>query len=91
MSRLVHYCDTCTHEEVNHDRRRAAYTRRCECCISESPTLNPEPVLIETYALRGGQPEPLHQPGTEYNPGTGHRQHLCNCDRCHEKAAEVAS
>lgn len=78
MSVLVHLCVTCGHDEQWHSKRARAFTL-CACCRVGQPDVNPEPIMRETFTLKGHKPETLFQPGSVRN-----RERVCGCERCQE-------
>ena len=86
MSVLTHRCRGCGHLEDRHAARERGY-QSCGCCTAGSPDLDPEPVLLETYAVPGRRPEPLWEPGSARNAGTSHLTRTCGCERCRLVAA----
>ena len=83
MSKLAHQCTDCGHTKAQHGPFDAAF-KPCVCCRKDQRdiTVHPEPVLLATFDLATHKPEPLLEPGTVRNPGTGHKETLCGCDAC---------
>ena len=84
MARLVHLCTECRHPKASHGTIGAVY-KTCVCCGRDprDVTVDAEPVILETFALATHKPEPLFEPGTVRNAGTGHKETLCDCQACH--------
>jgi hypothetical protein len=83
MARLVHLCTDCRHPKASHNPA-GALTKPCVCCRKDPRdiTVDAEPVILETFALATHQAEPLFEPGTRRNAGTGHSELLCGCPAC---------
>lgn len=90
MSVLAHRCRTCRHLEDRHAARERGY-QSCRCCNTGQPDLDPEPLLLPTYAVPGRHPEPLWPPGSARNAGTSHLTRACGCERCRVIAASLGA
>lgn len=90
MSVLTHRCRGCGHLEDRHAARERGY-QSCRCCNDGSPDLDPEPLLLETYAVPGHRREPLWPPGSARNAGTSHVTRACGCGPCRTRAATFAA
>lgn len=83
----MHLCRTCRHRATSHEGGDRGYTA-CPCCRGGGD-IDPEPILVQTFALPGWQPEPLYPPGSSWNAGSTHRLDLCGCGRCRAQFAEL--
>ncbi len=88
MSVLLHVCRTCQHRETSHQGRDRGYTA-CPCCRGDGD-IDPDPLLVQTWAFPRWEIEPLYRPGTQWNSGTSHRLELCACARCFARYGELA-
>ncbi|USQ75370.1 hypothetical protein [Ornithinimicrobium cryptoxanthini] len=89
MSVLLHVCGACRHRETSHQGGDRGYSG-CPCC-RDTGDIDPEPLLVQTWALPGWAIEPLYRPGSQWNAGTTHRLELCDCAGCHARYRELAA
>lgn len=89
MSVLLHVCRTCRHRATSHQGGDRGYSA-CPCCRGPGD-IDPEPLLVPTWAFPHWEAEPLHRPGTQWNAGTTHRLELCACARCFARFTELTS
>lgn len=87
MSVLLHLCRACRHKESSHHGRDRGYSD-CACCRGAGD-IDPDPVLVQSWALPGWEAEAPYRPGSQWNPGTVHRLELCSCARCHARFVEL--
>lgn len=87
MSVLLHVCRTCRHRETSHEGRDRGYSA-CRCCRGAGD-IDPEPLLVQTWAFPRWEPEPLYRPGSQWNAGTSHRLELCACARCFARFTDL--
>jgi ssDNA-binding Zn-finger/Zn-ribbon topoisomerase 1 len=93
MSKLVHMCPTCGHQQQHHDPARRAFIG-CSCCATHEPSadiFDAEPTIVETFAYPSGELEPLFEPGSTRNAHSpAHREQLCGCTLCRAAYAAQA-